>query len=463
MKRKSRINGFAPARAAVIIFVCTAAIMPLHAQAWKLSAAEAVSAALSEDSRITGALFDVESGKARLEEARFAKLPSLSLNAGYTRLSPGDSQIDLGVTSIAFKTQEDAYTLGVNFQYPVFAGFRLEQAVEMARLNESGKEAAYKGILNAVAFETRRAYWEAFRAERGVVMFTENLALAKRNEELTKSRYEEGTVLQADLLAAVMRSAQAEMDLENAEMHKEMAFLSLSAAVSEHGSTEAVPDFTLTSEPGVIDLPDDASFLNGALDDTALLENAASNRSEMKAAAIAESVSAVNTAMSKAPLYPTLALRGNYTYANPNSQVPFSSGSGFIGTWNLGVSLSYDIGAVPKTLAAAQAGNALAAKQKEDSAKVRERISLDVRNCLLVFRQTGKDIASLNKVLEQARENERVTGQRLKSGTAGDIDALTASVARMKAEYAIVSRQIDRQIAAADLYRALGYGADRPQ
>ena len=54
------------------------------------------------------------------------------------------------------------------------------------------------------------------------------------------------------------------------------------------------------------------------------------------------------------------------------------------------------------------------------------------------------------------RKKNGLPGSGVLNGTAADIDLLEDSVSRLKAEYTIVNRQIDLQIAAADLFRALG-------
>jgi hypothetical protein len=57
-------------------------------------------------------------------------------------------------------------------------------------------------------------------------------------------------------------------------------------------------------------------------------------------------------------------------------------------------------------------------------------------------------------MLDQAKENERVMQQRADAGTASANDLLGASLGRLRSEFTITNKQIDMQIAAADLCRA---------
>ena len=51
-------------------------------------------------------------------------------------------------------------------------------------------------------------------------------------------------------------------------------------------------------------------------------------------------------------------------------------------------------------------------------------------------------------------ENERVARQRVQAGSANENDLLAAEIARLRSEFAVSNKQIDLQIAAADLCRA---------
>ena len=241
-------------------------LLSASAEAQPLTVNEAVRMALSTDLRIDSTLFDLEGSRTRLKIAEQNRYPSLSLSGVYTRLSEVNSSIELGASTIPIPSQTDAFSLAANLQYPVFAGFRLREAVNLAALDVRGKEISIQRIRNSVIFETRRAYWEAVRADHNASMLRENLSLMEHSRDVISEKFTQGTVLRADLLAAEMRRNQAEMDLGSALARREKAYLALQMLITspeaapaeeENGDRHNLP-FTLASDPAEPGLSDRA-------------------------------------------------------------------------------------------------------------------------------------------------------------------------------------------------------------
>jgi outer membrane protein TolC len=442
---------------------------PLSDDGALFSVEDAVARSLAADPRAESARRDWLASAAKAEEARLRELPSVSLSAGYTRLSNVVSTIALGPTTMSIDSLNNIFTLQANAQYPIFAGFRYAESARLAALQERGKEIAEEMTLRAIAFETERAYWEAERAVRNEAMLAENLELTRQNRAVTERQAAEGSALAADVLVAGMRCDQAEIDLGNATAAKERAFLNLMLLVGM--DTKTSPRFALSSDPAVPsalarfdavgpkdgNTPKDADSpsSNGTLDADAFVAYALSARPETRASAVSVEASRAAKKVAEAPLYPTLAVSGNYTYADPNSRVYFQSDPWkFTGTWSLGVALSWDVGGIPANLAERDAQREAVEKSVADGKRQEDLVELDVRNCLIAYDRTERDLALLTRMVEPAKENERVTAERVAAGSASEVDLLAAQVARLRSEYAVVNREIDGRIAEADLARA---------
>ena len=61
---------------------------------------------------------------------------------------------------------------------------------------------------------------------------------------------------------------------------------------------------------------------------------------------------------------------------------------------------------------------------------------------------------SSKALVQQAEETARVLHLRYTAGSATNLDVLSAELALLRAKFAVTNRQIDVQIAAADLARA---------
>jgi outer membrane protein TolC len=447
-------------------------IQSLSAEPKALSPADTVSAALAGDPRVESARWDELSAQQKEKEAELRKLPSLSLSAGYTRLSdlsiplssllsgvPAKYQSYLApFSSMTLPSLDNEFSLGANMQYPVFAGFRLQESANLAHLQAEGKGIATEMIRRSIVFEAQRAYWEAKRATKNVAMLKESLDLATQDLDLAKTQVAQGAAMKADLLSAQMRADQAQMDLDAGVSAQRRAFWNLDALVEpttgSEASTTADPtpeaDYSLTSEPQPVP---DGRF--PTLDESELIRRALDNRPETRASALSAVAAEVGRKIAEAPLYPTLSISGSYLYADPNPREAFQSDPTlFTGTWAIGATLTYDLGGLPANLAEREAQAYAVKKSQADDNRQRETVVLDLRTCLQSFLQARKDYGLVSGMIDQAKENERVTEQKVAAGTASDLDLLTARLSRLKVEFSITNKLIDEQIAAADLERA---------
>src|SRR5512137_2694631 len=151
--RMSRLATAAAAAFAAAALATTALAQRLDAQTQPLTPEDVVNAALAGDARVESATWDWLAAQAKAKEAELRKLPSVSLSAGYTRLSDVKSTITLGAfPPMVINSLDNSFSLGVNLQYPVFAGFRLSESARLAGLQAQSKAIAAEMIKRSVAF-----------------------------------------------------------------------------------------------------------------------------------------------------------------------------------------------------------------------------------------------------------------------------------------------------------------------
>jgi len=462
-----KINGKMTAGKVSFLILFALIVQNLGAQDKILSIEDAVQLTLSSDPRMQSAHWDYLSSLGKLEEARLRQLPSLSVSAGYTRLSDLQSKISLGPVNMVIDSLDNSFSFAANMQYPVFAGFRVRESIKLAAIQSSGKEISLDMMKSAIEFETRRAYWEAVRSIYNVGMLQENLSLMENNLNIVKQQLAQGTAINADLLSSQMRRDQADIDLGNAKTIQQKAFLNLASLVSDSEDSASLKDpvsiYNLGTKPDAVpEMAAPSQPLSGTIDTDALINSALLHRPEIKAAALSVLAAEHGKRLAEAPLYPTFNLAGNYTYSDPNQRVYFQSDpKTFTGTWSIGASLSWDVGGIPANVSEVKAQDNGIQKSLSDSSRQKDLILLDVRNSILSYEQTRRDSGLVTLMLDQAKENERVTKERYNAGTASANDLLGASLARLRSEFTITNKQIDLQIAASDLCRAAALSGDK--
>jgi outer membrane protein len=189
-------------------------------------------------------------------------------------------------------------------------------------------------------------------------------------------------------------------------------------------------------------------------DEKALIAEALSKRPETRISALSIELAEHGQKLAEAPLFPTVALTGTFTYADPNPRV-FIQSDAWTPTWALGIQVSYDLGGLPANLKEIDAQARGLSKAQADKAKAQNSVVMDVRTCLLNLARTRRDLALVQGMVDQARENVRVMQQKLDLGIVGAADMLNAQLTLLRSNFTVTNKRIDLQVAAADLTRAL--------
>jgi outer membrane protein TolC len=452
--------------AAALAFVVGASALAEGAKA--LSVEEAVASGLASDPGLLSAAMDARASLARSAEARFRMLPSLALSTGYTKLSAepspsasatGDSVVD-GVVNALMTDLTDTPTVSkdirLDLQYPLFAGFRTKEAAQIAKLQSLGKEAAAELARRALTFDLRKAYWEATRATANVEALAKALELETVKRDETAMLAAQGMASEADRLDEEARYDQAALALDDATSGKELAFLVLSTLMGGAGAG-AQDEYPLSSVPGTTLPPAEIAEAEKADGggEAKLVEGALARRPETRAAAIGLRASEEAAKAAKADLYPSLSLSGSLDYADPDPRL-FPTQDKFNLSWSIGARLRYDLGGAPAALERDKAGEADLARSRADLARSRNAIALDVRKCVLALRRSRDSIELTKGLVAQAEEGKRVADRKFENGLAKRSEVLQAEIALIRSGLAMTGKLVDREIALADLERALG-------
>ena len=195
--------------------------------------------------------------------------------------------------------------------------------------------------------------------------------------------------------------------------------------------------------------------INGGLDERTLIQTALARRPEARSSALAQQAAEHSAKLAASALYPTVAITGNLTVADPNPRVAFQTDPWqFTDTWSLGVQMSYDIGGIPANLQEKKAQQLAVSKNQAEASNLRNQIVLDVRSCILSLNAARTELQLVKEMVVQAQENARVARQRYEAGTLNEVGKLGEELALLRAQFAVINKQIDVQIASADLLRA---------
>ena len=177
------------------------------------------------------------------------------------------------------------------------------------------------------------------------------------------------------------------------------------------------------------------------------IEAALADRPELKSAEFRIRASELGVKMARAGFYPQVFLSGNYYYLRPNPRF-MPARDKFNGTWDLGISVSFDIWNWGQTKSQTEQAKAQLAQARDARKLLEDQAVLEVTQCRLALARANEKVRVAGQAVGQAEENLRMTRERFKQGVALNTEVLDADVALLQA-------RMNRTQAAIDLVLAL--------
>ncbi len=439
-------------RKAAVFAALLALPLAAVAQPRPLSLEEALAAGLEKSPGLRASRLELEAATARSREVAAGRLPSLKLGGGYTRLSEvPDFRVTLPISPdpiVVSQSYFNNFNLRLGIQQPLFTGFRLQAGERSARLLEAAAGQDLEKNRAELAFAVKAAYWGLTRAREFEKVIDENVRQVGEHLKDVRAFSDQGLATRNDVL-------RAELELSNAEIMRidarNAAEVALTALVSLIGlPLDSDIDLTTSVESRASRIPAEAGKGDGDPIDRALAQ-----RPEIKSAEFRIKASEMGVKAVRSAFLPQVTLSGNYYYLRPNPRI-LPSLDRFKGTWDVGVSVSFDIWNWGQTKRQTEQAEARLGQAREARKALEDQAVLEVTQCRLSLARAGEKVRVAGQAVGQAEENLRVTRERFKQGVALSSDVLDAEVALLQAKLGRTQAAIDQVVAQARLEKALG-------
>ena len=434
--------------------VAIALALPLSAGAQKrpLSLEEALAAGLGSNPGLHASRLKLEAASANAREIAAGRLPVLKLGGGYTRLSEvPDFQVTLPISPnpiVVSQSYFNNFNLRVGIQQPLFTGFRLQAGEESARMVEAAAGQDIEKDRAELVFAVKSAYWGLARARDFETVIEENVRQVAEHLKDVRAFFDQGLLTKNDVLRTELELSNAEIMRIDARDAVEIARTGLVSLVGL--PLDADVDLTTSVESQASRLPAEAGSGEASTVETALTK-----RPEIKSAEFRINAAEQGVKAARSGFYPQVYLTGNYYYLRPNPRI-LPSLDRFKGTWDLGVSLSFDVWNWGQTKRQAEQAEARLGQARDARKALEDQAVLEITQCRLSLARAGEKVRVAGQAVSQAEENLRVTRERFRQGVALSSDVLDAEVAVLQAKLGRTQAAVDQVLAQARLEKALG-------
>jgi outer membrane protein len=435
-----------------------ALLVPLAAWAQKrpLSLEEAIRAGLEASPALHASRMRLESSSAKAQEVAAARLPSLKLGAGYTRLSevppfavtlPGAPE-PIVVSENFF----NAWNLRLSVQQPLFTGFRLLAGTESARMLERSAGQELAKDRSELIFSIKTAYWGLARARELAAVVEETIGQVREHLKDVRAFFDQGLLTKNEVLRTELQLANAELLAIDARNAVEVARTSLCTLLGLALETDF--ELTTTAESQSSRAPD-AGSADDAEAARTLLETALAARPEIRSAEFRVKASEAGLKAARSGRYPQVFLAGNYYYLRPNPRY-MPAQDRFHGTWDIGLSISFDIWDWGQTKNRAEQAKSQLAQARDARQLLEDAAVLEVTQSRLALVQARDKLRVADQAVGQAEENLRMFRERFRQGVALNSEVIDAELLLFQAKAARTQAAIDLVLAQARLEKALG-------
>ncbi|MFN3780979.1 MAG: TolC family protein, partial [Candidatus Kapaibacteriota bacterium] len=336
------------------------------------------------------------------------------------------------------------YQIRFGVQYPIFTGFRLENTSSMMELNAKASEKDYEAERSKLVYDIKVAYWSIKNLEASLLSVEENIRQLSAHLNDIQNFYKAGMATENEVLKIKVQLSNLELtkiDIQNA---LNLSKINLCILLGLPATTNII----LTTE---------SNFEFKDYDDLNKLLNFALNRrSELQAMELRREASRKAVGVAKSGWFPQIFLGANYNYNRPNQRLmPLQDK--FYGTWDISITLSYDIWNWMGTKY--QTEQAQESFYQADLAyqQLKDAITLDVSQNYFAYKKAKEKISLAKLTVQQAEENYRVTAEKFKAGLVTSSELLDAEVALLNAKISYNNSLLEYEISKARLEKSINY------
>ena len=430
---------------AILIFALIIQMKLIPQETKKLSVNESIKMGLENSNLLHSSKMNVQYSNAKWSEVNTFRLPSLSFNASYTRLSevaPFIINTPFGSFDIA-PSIFNYYNLQLSLKQPIFTGFKLESNSKMAEYNFLAAKQDYTAEEKNLIYNIKNAYWSLFKANQIQKVTEEVVVDIQSHLTDVQNLFAQGLATKNDLLKVKVQLGEVQLNLIDAKNAVKLANLSLVNLIGLPISTNI--ETTEQPEKSVVKIEDISPLLSKAYE----------NRPELKSMNYRIKAGESGVTAAKSDWWPQIYLVGNYYYSRPNQRIQPLVDQ-FNKTWDVGVALSVSLWNWGATVDRTDQAETQLEKAKDAYKIIRDGITLEVTQNYLNIKKSEEKMTVAGQNVSQAEENYRVTDDKFKNGLALNSDLLDAEVALLQAKTDYIQSIVDYELAQAQLNKSVG-------
>jgi outer membrane protein len=412
----------------------------------ELDLTQTILAAIKANLRLKQTQDDVDAAQADRNARVTEFFPTLSTEYGYIRRDEATVQA-LGIQGAGVQNvltnPKDEYNFITFFRQPIFTGFALINRYKIADLGLDVAEFTERITRQDVILDAKNAYYSVLKNQKLVDVARDQVKQIASQKEVSENMYQVGMSPLNDLLQDQVRLANAKQRLITAQNN-------LAISKSQFNTLLIRP----VNAPVVI--RDILDYIPFEYDIDYCLAQAEANRMEIEVADLEVEIAEKDYNLSKQDYYPSVNLIGRWTRRGTDWDVDGGEGIGDKEFWDIRATATWNFWEWGRTTYGVRERLSRLSRAKHRRKEILVDIDLEVKEAYLRTIESEQNIVTVEKAIEQAKENLRITEERFKEQVSTSTDVLVAQALLTDTETNYFNALYDFKIAKAVLYRAIG-------
>jgi len=380
---------------------------------------------------------EIKAAEAAKKSQRTNFFPTFSAKYQYNRMDEGTN-----IGGFATSTK-DEYFFVSSVTQPIFAGFSILRQYDIAKLGLDAAEIKEKLVRQDIILEAKTVYFTLLKTQKLRNIAEETVVQIDAQKNVAENFYQVGMSPLNDLLQAQVELANAKQELIVAKNNMENAESDFNTLLRRPINTPVAVEDILDYSPFEEDL------------DYCLAE-AEKIRLEIKIADLDVEISEKELQLAKKDYYPSINLEGNYFFKGTEWDVDGGEGISDPEGWNITAVASWNFWEWGRSYYGVKEELSRVSQAKFRKDELLDNIQQEVKKAYLRTQEAEKAIITVEKAVEQAKENFRINEERYKEQVATSTDVLDAQTLLSKTITNYYNALYAYKMSKAALYRAMG-------
>ncbi|MDA3616666.1 TolC family protein [Polluticaenibacter yanchengensis] len=426
---------------AMLLFLLTSGLCA-NAQTTKhLSIEEAISLGIQNSNSLKIDQAKIEQATAGYIEAKNRQLPELKLTGMAAALT--NAKVDMkmaqqGSDPSSFPIPHSAYLGSANLSYPVYTGGKISYGIQSATYLQQAAKLQLENNKSAVSYNISQAYNNLYKASQAIKLLEENLKAAQERDKQFLRLESNGIIPKNDRLKASLQTSELELQLLDAKNNYKIASINMDLLIGLPDSTQLEVDDAYVKD-------------NNTLNSLGYyLDNAKTLRKDLEALSLKRKAAEMGTKSAKAEHLPTVALTGGYIAADLPKVISMYNVA------NIGVGINYNLDNLWKKNSALTKAKANEMELEATNDMLNDQITLEVNRDYQNVVLANNRIEVLERAVEQANENYRITKNKFNNGLATMTELLDADAIQIATNINVTNAKADAALANKKLKQTAG-------